>query len=172
MQVLGGRELLRNEVLAELSKAADAHDGPKFLHIVVKLADVESVYFNTSSGRELRAGQDSARPRSALTAALAKSPKKSVDVESSRYVRSAADSCWQCRLCLCGLLKVYPMVSRDLPIASSARPHWQGLHSSDPLTYELGMASAIASLPDVRHDCSDSPRFDMAGDQSMLYSCM
>ncbi|CAL5224925.1 g7694 [Coccomyxa viridis] len=81
--VLGERELLRNEVLAELSKAADAQDGPKFLHIVVKLADVESVYFNTSSGRELRAGQDSARPRSALTAALANSPKKSVDIDSS-----------------------------------------------------------------------------------------
>lgn len=73
-------------MLAELSKAADAQDGPKFLHIVVKLADVESVYFNTTSGRELRAGQDSARPRSALTAALANSPEKSVDVENSRYV--------------------------------------------------------------------------------------
>ena len=67
-------------MLAELSKAADAEGGPKFLHIVVKLADVESVYFNTSTGRELHAGQDAARPKSALTAALADSPKKSQDV--------------------------------------------------------------------------------------------
>ena len=80
MQVLGERELLRNEVLAELSKVADAEGGAKFLHIVVKLADIESVYFNTSTGRELHAGQDAARPRSALTAALADSPKKSQDV--------------------------------------------------------------------------------------------
>ena len=67
-------------MLAELSKAADAEGGPKFLHIVVKLADIESVYFNTSTGRELHAGQDAARPKSALTAALADSPKKSQDV--------------------------------------------------------------------------------------------
>jgi hypothetical protein len=80
VQVLGERELLRSEVLAELSKAADAEGGPKFLHIVVKLADIESVYFNTSTGRELHAGQDAARPKSALTAALADSPKKSQDV--------------------------------------------------------------------------------------------
>ena len=91
MQVLGERELLRDEVLAELSKAADAQDGPKFLHIVVKLADVESVYFNTSSGRELRAGQDSARPKSALTAALANGPKESVDLGNSRCACTAAD---------------------------------------------------------------------------------
>ena len=85
LQVLGERELLRNEVLAELSKAADAHSGPKFLHIVVKLADIESVYFSTSTGRELSAGQGSARPKSALTAALAAGPKKSVDLGNSRY---------------------------------------------------------------------------------------
>ena len=117
MQVLGERELLRNEVLAELSKAADAQNGPKFLHIVVKLSDVESVYFNTSSGQELRAGQDSARPRSALTAALANSPKKSVDVENSRYSRSDL-----CKLsdnasfvCLSALLKVCSRMLENSP---------------------------------------------------------
>ena len=83
--------MLRNEVLEELSKAADGQDGPKFLHIVVKLADVESVYFNTSSGQELRAGQDAARPKSALTAALANSPKKAVDVVNGRCACLAED---------------------------------------------------------------------------------
>ena len=92
LQVLGERELLRNEVLAELSKAADAEGGPKFLHIVVKLADIESVYFNTSTGRELRAGQDAARPKSALTAALADSPKKSQDV-GNRCARTPDPRC-------------------------------------------------------------------------------
>lgn len=76
--------------MAELSKAADAQSGPKFLHIVVKLADIESVYFSTSTGRELSAGQGSARPKSALTAALAAGPKKSVDVGNSRYEYASA----------------------------------------------------------------------------------
>ena len=88
-QVLGERELLRNEVLAELSNAADAQGGPKFLHIVVKLADIESVYFSTTTGRELRAGQGDARPKSALTAALADSPKASADL-GNRCVSCAA----------------------------------------------------------------------------------
>ena len=76
-QVLGERELLRQEVQNELANAADAEMGPKFLHIVVKLADIESVYFNTASGRSLKFDQDTdKRPRSALTAALASSPRK------------------------------------------------------------------------------------------------
>ena len=37
LQVLGERELLRQEVQKELAAAADAELGPKFLHIVVKL---------------------------------------------------------------------------------------------------------------------------------------
>ena len=75
-QVLGERELLRNEVMAELTKAADAEGSPKFLHIVVKLADIESVYFNMSTGGKVHAGQGVARPKSALTAALAGGSKK------------------------------------------------------------------------------------------------
>ncbi|CAL8472363.1 g11906 [Coccomyxa elongata] len=75
--VLGERELLRQEVQKELAAAADAELGPKFLHIVVKLADIESVYFNTASGRSLKFDQSTEqRPRSALTAALADSPRK------------------------------------------------------------------------------------------------
>lgn len=64
-------------MLKELANAADSELGPKFLHIVVKLADIESVYFNTASGRELQFDQNvERRPRSALTAALADSPRK------------------------------------------------------------------------------------------------
>jgi hypothetical protein len=76
-QVLGERELLRQEVADELAKAADAEVGPKFLHIVVKLSDVESVYLSTATGRELTFDQTMERtPRhSALTAALAGNPK-------------------------------------------------------------------------------------------------
>lgn len=75
--MLGERELLRQEVQKELAAAADAELGPKFLHIVVKLADIESVYFNTASGRSLKFDQTTEqRPRSALTAALANSPRK------------------------------------------------------------------------------------------------
>ncbi len=77
LQVLGERELLRQEVQKELAAAADAELGPKFLHIVVKLADIESVYFKTASGRSLKFDQSTEqRPRSALTAALAESPRK------------------------------------------------------------------------------------------------
>ncbi len=75
-QVLGERELLRNEVMAELTKAAGAEGSPKFLHIMVKLADIESVYFNTSAGSKVNAGQGAARPKSALTAALAGGSKE------------------------------------------------------------------------------------------------
>jgi hypothetical protein len=42
--VLGEQELPRNEVLAELSKAADAGSGPRFLHIMIKQADIERLY--------------------------------------------------------------------------------------------------------------------------------
>ena len=81
-QVLGERELLRNEVMAELTKATDAEGSPKFLHIMVKLADIESVCFNTSTGSKVHAGQGGARPKSALTAALAGGCKKTRDVEN------------------------------------------------------------------------------------------
>ena len=43
LQVLAERTLLQNKVLAELPKAADAQGGPKFLHIMAKQADIESV---------------------------------------------------------------------------------------------------------------------------------
>ena len=84
--MLGERELLRQEVQDELANAADAELGPKFLHIVVKLADIESVYFNTASGRKLQFDQETdQRPRSALTAALATSPRKEdAPVDSTR----------------------------------------------------------------------------------------
>lgn len=84
LQVLGERELLRQEVAEELAKAADAGAGPKFLHIVVKLADIESVYFSTAAGRELTFDQsmDKAPRHSALTAALAESPKPSINNRS------------------------------------------------------------------------------------------
>lgn len=104
-------------MLAELSKAADAHSGPKFLHIVVKLADIESVYFSTSTGRELSAGQGSARPKSALTAALAAGPKKSVDVGNSRYeYASALVKHWH-------VARHIAMVQRDAPRCVS----WLGI---------------------------------------------
>ena len=83
-QVLGERELLRNEVMAELTKAAGAEGGPKFLHIMVKLADIESVCFNTFTGSKVHGGQGAARPKSALTAALAGGSKEPRDVED-RY---------------------------------------------------------------------------------------
>jgi hypothetical protein len=53
---------------------------------VVKLADIESVYFNTASGRKLQFDQETdQRPRSALTAALATSPRKEdAPVDSTR----------------------------------------------------------------------------------------
>ena len=73
LQILGDRELLRHEVVRELAGAADAKAGPKFLHIVVRLADIKSVRFSTGAGRQLsfNAGCDSERQRrSALTAAL------------------------------------------------------------------------------------------------------
>lgn len=91
MQVLGERELLRQEVQDELANAADAELGPKFLHIVVKLADIESVYFNTASGRSLKFDQDTdRRPRSALTAALASSPRKENAPAASNRCASAS----------------------------------------------------------------------------------
>lgn len=79
----------------ELAAAADAELGPKFLHIVVKLADIESVYFNTASGRSLKLDQSTEqRPRSALTAALADSPRKEdVPLTNNRCACDVAPAC-------------------------------------------------------------------------------
>ena len=49
LHVLGEWKLLQNEFLAELSNAADAGGSPKFLHIINKQADIESLYFDSSS---------------------------------------------------------------------------------------------------------------------------
>lgn len=75
MQILGDRELLRHEVVRELAGAADAEAGPRFLHIVVRLADISSVFLNTATGHELSFDQGIAgggrQQCSALTSALA-----------------------------------------------------------------------------------------------------
>ena len=77
VQILGDRELLRHEVVRELAGAADADAGPRFLHIVVRLADISSVLLNTATGSELSFDECTAgnarQQRSALTSAQAKS---------------------------------------------------------------------------------------------------
>jgi hypothetical protein len=83
LQILGDRELLHHEVVRELACAADAKAGPRFLHIVVRLADIKSVRLSTATGRQLsfNAGAAAARQRrsSALTAALASGNQSASD---------------------------------------------------------------------------------------------
>ncbi|KAK9814552.1 hypothetical protein WJX72_007787 [[Myrmecia] bisecta] len=73
--VLGDRELLEHEVVGALAAAAKTGSlTPGYLHVVVKLSDVESVTASTALGAELSFGhQLQNSPRSALTASLAES---------------------------------------------------------------------------------------------------
>ena len=74
-QVLGDRELAGHEVIGALTK-----DDASFLHIFVKLQDVQSLDLDTAAGHKLSfvspSQLEDKSPRSALTAALVASPKQ------------------------------------------------------------------------------------------------
>lgn len=90
MQVLGERNLLQQEVLSELAESADSR--PPFIHIAVRLADIQSAYFSNAAGQQLTfdlGGSDAEdkRPRrSALTSALAQGANAPAGASSNRQV--------------------------------------------------------------------------------------
>lgn len=77
LQVLGDRTLMGHEVVGQLAAHEDKATGPGYLHVFVKLSDIDSLSLSTRLERQLfcsRTTQD--WPRSALTAQLAGSPGK------------------------------------------------------------------------------------------------
>ena len=90
MQVLGERRLLQQEVLSELAQDADSQ--PPFLHIAVRLADIQSAYFSNTAGQQLTLdlggsnAEDRRSRRSALTSALAQGATAIADATSNRQV--------------------------------------------------------------------------------------
>ena len=90
MQVLGDGRLLQQEVINELAKDADSR--PQFLHIAVRLADIQSAYFSNDAGQQLTIDlggndvKDNRPRRSALTSALTQDTKASASATSNRQV--------------------------------------------------------------------------------------
>ncbi len=97
MQVLGERRLLQQEVLSELAQDVDSQ--APFLHIAVRLADIQSAYFSNTAGQQLTfdlggSNAEDRRPRrSALTSALAQGATVPADATSNRQVSFPCNAC-------------------------------------------------------------------------------